>query len=66
MKRFSKNTLKFIAICSIFLYCAPINSQDMEIYETNKYGLKNITPSIIIDENSITGDFEVYSVNKYG
>ena len=38
----------------------------MEIYETNKFGLKNITPSIIIDENSITGDFEVYSVNKFG
>ena len=41
-------------------------SQDMEIYNVNKFGFKNFNPSIIIDENSLTGDYEVYSVNKFG
>ena len=41
-------------------------SQDLEIYETNRMGLKDITPSIIIEENDGTGDYEVYSVNKFG
>ena len=40
--------------------------QNIEVYNTNKYGLKDLNPSIIIDENSTTGEYEVFSVNKYG
>lgn len=31
----------------------------MEIYKTNEAGIKNVIPSIIVDENNITGDYKV-------
>jgi hypothetical protein len=40
--------------------------QDIRIYDVNEYGVENIIPSIIIDENPATGTYEVFSVNKYG
>ena len=43
-----------------------MSAQNMEVYETNKFGFKEITPSIIIDQNSNTGDYEVFAVNKFG
>ena len=54
-----------LAILHVILIGTFVNGQDLEIYDT-KYGIKNITPSIIIDENSTTGDYKVYSVSKYG
>jgi len=67
MYQIVKQTQKTLSVFLVFLlFNCQLNSQDMEIYETNQFGLKNITPSIIIDENSFTGDYEVYSVNKFG
>ncbi|MEA2030713.1 MAG: hypothetical protein U9N55_03845 [candidate division Zixibacteria bacterium] len=57
-----------VSVCIVLLVLVMSEdglSQNMEIYDT-KYGIKNVTPSIIIDENSFTGDFDVYSVSKYG
>ena len=61
-----KNCIEFLMIIFMLIFTIHGNSQDIEIYETNQFGLKNIIPSIIIDENTFTGDFEVYSVNKFG
>ena len=58
--------LKNLNIILLLVFINQINSQDMEVDETNQFGLKDTTPSIIIDENSFTGDYEVYSVNKFG
>jgi len=65
--RYSATLLYYLLLTVIAIaVCVDISwSQDMEIYDT-KYGIKNITPSIIIDENSLTGDYDVYSVSKYG
>ena len=41
-------------------------SQNMEVYDTNQFGVKNLTPSIIIDEDSNSGNYKVYSVNQFG
>jgi len=55
-----------IFVVTFYLSDLPwINAQDLEIYKTN-LGIKNIFPSIIIDENTITGEYEVYKVNKFG
>ncbi len=54
-----------LSILLVFLSFDSSDGQNLEIYDT-KYGIKNITPSIIIDENSVTGDYDVYSVSKYG
>jgi len=54
-----------LSVLHVMLTTTIANGQDLEIYET-KYGIKNITPSIIIDENSSTGDYKVYSVSEYG
>ncbi len=42
------------------------SSQDMEVYDVNKYGLTSSFPSIVIDENTTTGDYEVFSVDTIG
>lgn len=60
------NFLKLLMITFVLINAIHGNSQDIEIYETNQFGLKNIIPSIIIDENTFTGDYEVYSVNRFG
>lgn len=46
-------------IVLLFSACSQIYSQDMEIYKTNEAGIKNVIPSIIVDENNITGDYKV-------
>jgi len=61
-----KNCIKFLMIIFIQIFATQVNSQDIEIYETDQFGLINITPSIIIDENTLTGNYEVYSVNRFG
>jgi len=61
-----ENCIKFLMIIFIQVFATQVNSQDIEIYETDQFGFKNITPSIIIDENTFTGNFEVYSVNRFG
>ena len=61
-----KNRINILMIIFIQIFATQVNSQDIEIYETDQFGLKNITPSIIIDENTFTGNYEVYSVNRFG
>lgn len=41
-------------IVSIFALMSAVWPQDLEIYESISYGIQNLTPSIIIDENSVT------------
>ena len=61
-----KYLIKFFMITFILINTVNGNSEDIEIYETDQFGLKNITPSIIIDENTFTGNYEIYSVNRFG
>ena len=58
--------LKSLSIIFIFLITSQLNAQDIKIYKTDQLGIKNITPSIIIDENSMTGEYKVYSINEFG
>lgn len=62
----SPRLLMSIGISLVFIVYPKLNPQDLEVYETNQFGLKNITPSIIIDEDTFTGDYKVYSVNQFG
>lgn len=57
-------TLFYIVYISVMV--APATAQDIKVYKTDRYGIKNISPSIIIDENSANGQFEVYRIDKYG
>ena len=58
----------FLYLCVVFIIIASTQgySQNVNIYNTDQYGLKEITPSIIIDENSTSGEYEVYAINKFG
>jgi hypothetical protein len=67
MRCYSAVLFKNICILSMFLASITmVNAQSIKVYETNNFGLKNTLPSIIIDENSSTGEFDVYSVDKFG
>ena len=39
-------------------------SDEIKIYDVNKYGIKNISPSEIIQKQD--NEYNVYSVNQYG
>ncbi len=55
---------KNLYIILLFGLLDQMNSQDTEIYETNQLGLKEITPSIIFNEDSFIECYEVYSINS--
>lgn len=57
--------MKKLIVLVIILISLPLFSQEIKIYETNKYGLKSLYPStIIVKEGNNT--YNEYKVNRYG
>ena len=65
MKLFIAKYFSVAIILIMIMTCEKLYTQNVKIYETT-YGFKDMAPSIIIDENSFTGEYEVYAVNEYG
>ena len=63
----SRLCIGLILVCGVSANASRLaHAQDLEIYETSLFGTKDLTPSIIIDENSRSGDYDVYSVSRLG
>jgi hypothetical protein len=60
-------TFKFFCCFALFSLLVPkSDAQEIKVFNTNRFGIKDVSPSIIIDENSATGDYKVYAVDKLG
>ncbi|NPE30042.1 hypothetical protein HNV12_19235 [Methanococcoides sp. SA1] len=64
MKRI--NFVVFFNLFLLILFPISAESQYYKLYETDQYGIKEVTPSIIIDEDTVSGNFEVYTLDKLG
>ena len=55
-----------IAACMVAAFSVQLSAQNIEVYETTQYGIKAMTPSIVIEESTSGEEFNVFTVNEYG
>jgi hypothetical protein len=62
----SRCMLRLVWSSIAFLTYSQLFSQNMEVHDVNRYGLKDMFPSIIIEEGARGAEYNVYTVNEYG
>ena len=50
----------------VILFVLPLLAQELKIYESNKFGFRNISPDNIIENDEFMGRWNIYRLNNFG